>query len=99
MPPDITTLEREARDLRVRISALNDELEVTNGLINAHYAKESGLLGRIARSDRAQGGLKIEHITFKTWAPSEPQAVSGYRLTGSGAYTTIHLNSPGFIIE
>lgn len=95
---DIATLEREARDLRVQISRLTEDLAVINGLINVHYASASGLLGRIARSDRAPGGLKIEHIDFKTWAPSEPQSVSGYRLTGSGAYTTIHTNSPGFQI-
>ena len=95
---DITTLEREARDLRAQISRLTEELAVINDLINLHYATASGLLGRTARSDRAPGGLKIEFIDFKTWAPSEPQAVSGYRLTGSGAYTTIHTNSPGFKI-
>jgi hypothetical protein len=41
-------------------------------------------------------GLTIDDVTFKTWAPSEPQSVSGYRLGGSGAYTTIHVSSPGF---
>lgn len=98
MVTDIATLEREAREIRAKISALNDELAVTDGLINQHYTAVSGLLGCIARSGRVPMGLKIEHIDFKTWAASEPQSVSGYRLGGSGAYTTIHVNSPGFQI-
>lgn len=93
------SLEDQALSLRTRIAELQQRLEDVNARLHRKLVRETGLVGRIARSERVPGGLKIDDITFKTWAPTEPQSVSGTRLTGLGAYTTIHLTSPGFSIE
>lgn len=89
-------LETEARRLRAIISRTREQLNVVEGLLNKHYAKASGLIGRMARSARVPGGIKIEQIEFKTWDPGVAQSVSGFR--SNGTYTTIHLTSPGFQI-
>ncbi|KQS84308.1 hypothetical protein [Rhizobium sp. Leaf383] len=93
------SLEDQALQLRNRIVALQERLDKVKARIHRKYVKESGLVGRIARSERLPEGIQIDDVVFKTWAPREPQAVSGYRLDNPDAYRTIHLITPGFQID
>lgn len=92
-------LEADARRLRAQISKLQEELEVTESLLQTRYEIESGLLGKTASSTRVPGGVTIKSIRFKTWDPKEPQSVSGYRVGPVGSWTTIHVTSAGFKIH
>ena len=94
--PVTMSLEDQSINLRRRIAELEDQLRDVEARLHRKRVRESGLLGHRARSDRVPMGVVIDNVTFKTWAPSEPQSVSGHRLGGSGAYTTIHVNSPGY---
>lgn len=90
------SLEDQQINLRRRISELEEQLKVVDAKVHHRRVRNSGLVGRVASSHRVPTGLVIDDVTFKTWAITEPQSVSGYRRGGLGAYTTIHLNSPGF---
>jgi len=95
----IEELELDEIRLKARISRLQEELEVTRGLLHVHYRDATQLVGRIARSDRVSGGLRIVEVTFKTWDRRTPQSVSGYRLDGARTWTTIHVTSPGYQVD
>lgn len=89
-------LEDQATNLRRRISELEEQLKDVDARLHKKRVRESGLVGRKASSHRVPLGILVDDVTFKTWAPAEPQAVSGYRIGSSGAYTTIHITSPEF---
>ena len=91
------SLEDQAINLRRRIAALEEQLRDVDHRLHKKRVRETGLVGRTARSDRVPNGIVIDDVTFHTWI-AEPQSVSGRRLGGSEAYTTIHLSSPGFQI-
>lgn len=92
------SLEERAAQIKTRIAKLHLQLDKVNDAIHAKYLKESGLLGKVAISDRVPGGIIVADITFKTWAPREPQSVSGRRLQAEH-WTTIPLTSTGFQIH
>ncbi|WP_454287202.1 hypothetical protein [Rhizobium arsenicireducens] len=92
------SLEDQAISLRRRIAELEDQLKEVDARLHRKLVREFGLVGRLARSGRVPRGLIVDDVTFKTWAPAEPQSVSGYR-QGLNIYTTIHINSPGFQID
>jgi hypothetical protein len=91
------SLEDQAQRLRIKIHEQQEQLEDIERRIHKRRVKETGLVGRKATSHRVPLGIIIDDVTFKTWAPAEPQSVSGYRTGGAaGIYTTIHLTSPEF---
>jgi len=89
------SLEDQSLNLRRRISELEEQLKDVDARLHKKRVRECGLTGRKAFSARVPLGILVDDVTFHTWSP-DPQSVSGYRLGGSGAYTTIHLTSPGF---
>lgn len=93
------SLEDQALRLRTRISQLQERLDDVNQRLHAKKVRETGLVGKVARSDRVPAGITIDDVTFKTWAPTEPQSLSGFRVGRSDVYTTIHVTSAGFEIH
>lgn len=93
------SLEDQRRNLKTTIVELEARLKDVEARIHARRVRDSGLAGRIARSDRVPGGIIIDDVVFKTWAPAEVQAVCGPRCGVPDFYTTIPMTSTGARID
>lgn len=85
-------LEQRVVDIKAKISRLEQRLTKAEAALHQRRLEELGWLGLTARSDRVPQGVTIIDVTFKTWAPTEPQAVIGET-------RTIPVTSPGFQIH
>ena len=88
----ISILEQRVVDIKAMISRLEQRLTKAKAALHQRRLQELGWVGKTARSDRVPQGVTIIDVTFKTWAPTEPQAVIGET-------RTIPVTSPGFQIH